>query len=88
MNQAQAIERGTRPPFDVDRMTREEAARFLGLEVSTLEADVSRRKLAIPFYRIGRLVYYRRSELEAWVEARRCGNIPRAIPIYPEKERR
>lgn len=61
------------PDFEHDRLTREQAAAYLGLAPTTLEADASRHCLGIPFYRLGvrGRVFYRRSELDAWIESRR-----------------
>ena len=61
----------TFPDFPSDRLTRQQAADYLGLKLATLEADVSTRRLSIPFYRLGGRVFYRRSDLEAWLESRR-----------------
>jgi len=60
-----------RPDFSQDSLTRQEAADWLRLKVSTLEADAVTRRLGVPFYKIGRRPLYRRSDLAAWVEARR-----------------
>ncbi len=61
--------------FEQDRVRRPEAAAYVGLSEATLEADASRRRLGIPFYRIGARVYYRRSDLNAWLASRRvCFN--------------
>lgn len=57
-----------RPPFDSDRLTRPEAAEYLGLEASTLATDVSTKKLGIPYVKVGSRVYYRRSQLNEWLE--------------------
>jgi excisionase family DNA binding protein len=56
--------------FPQDRLTRPQAAEYLGLRPSTLEADASYGRLSIPFYRLGSRIYYRRSELDAWLESR------------------
>lgn len=61
------------PPFNNDRLTRPQAADYIGLKVSTLESDACTRKLGIPFYRIGGRIAYRRSDLDAWLETRRVG---------------
>lgn len=62
---------GNRPAFDQDRLDREAAARYLGVAFSTLENDVVTQRLGVPFYRIGRKPYYRRSDLDQWIESRR-----------------
>lgn len=59
------------PDFSQDRMTRKQAAEYVGLRTSALEADVSRQRLRIPFYRIATRVFYRKSDLDAWIEQHR-----------------
>jgi excisionase family DNA binding protein len=44
-----------------------EAASILGVKAWTIRQRVSRRK--IPFYRVGRLVRFKVSEFERWVDA-------------------
>jgi excisionase family DNA binding protein len=44
-----------------------EAASILGVKAWTIRQWVSMRK--IPFYRVGRLVRFKVSELERWVDA-------------------
>lgn len=58
--------------FEHDRLTRAEAAKYLGLSVGTLEADVLHHRLDIPHYRFGSRVYYRQSDLDLWIESRRA----------------
>lgn len=59
-----------RPPFNEDRLSRIDAALYLGLEVSTLATDVTTKRLGIPYVKVGSRVYYRRSQLDAWLEVR------------------
>jgi hypothetical protein len=60
------------PSFDHDRLTPHQAAAFLGLARQSLAIDrVNRRLGGVPFYKLGRLVFYRRSDLQRWVETRR-----------------
>lgn len=54
--------------FETDRLTRSEAADFLGLKASTLAADVTTKRLKIPMYRLGRRVFYSKSQLQAYVD--------------------
>ena len=61
----------TSPSFDQDRLTREEAARYLGVSPTTLIIDARQQHLNVPFYRVGKRCYYRRSELDAWLESHR-----------------
>lgn len=48
----------------------EEAADFLGVHVDTLSVWRSTKRYDIPFYKIGRLVKYKMSDLNKWVEER------------------
>lgn len=45
-----------------------QAAAYLGCTSKTLRAWVGQRR--VPFIRVGRLVRFRRSDLDAWLEAR------------------
>ena len=63
-----------RPPFDEDRMTRSQAAAYIGLSPATLATDATRKQLGIPFYRLGNRVFYRKSDLDVWLETRRVEN--------------
>ena len=53
-------------------------SQFLGIKVSTLYAMVEEKR--VPHYRIGRLIRFRRSEIDRWLEPRReeCVDINRA----------
>ncbi len=52
-------------------LSRQEAARLLGVKVATLEVWASTRRYELPFVKVGRLVKYRLSDLQAFVEERR-----------------
>jgi excisionase family DNA binding protein len=54
-----------------DRLSADEAAEYLGLKYQTLAAWRSNKRHQIPFIKIGSLVFYRRSDLDAWLESRR-----------------
>lgn len=57
-----------------DRLLNElEAAQFCGLAPSTLATWRSTGRYALPFVKVGRLVRYRLSDLEAWIERRLQG---------------
>lgn len=69
---------GTRPQTS-DLLTTDEAGTFLRLSRPTLE----RRRLAgeVPaFVRLGRRIYYRRADLEAWLAESRCSQAQRVGP--------
>ena len=65
-------------PFPADRLTRLQAAEYLGLRPATLEADAVHGRLRIPFYRVGARTFYRRSELERWLQTRAVNALPRS----------
>ena len=55
------------------RLTRDQAADFLGLKPGTLATDATTKQLNIPFYKIGRKVFYELSELVEWEQKHRTG---------------
>lgn len=57
--------------FDQDRMTRQEAAEYLGKKKSTLDNWASTGYGDLPFYKLGGTVYYRRSDLDRWLEGQK-----------------
>jgi excisionase family DNA binding protein len=57
--------------FAIERMTRPEAAKYIGTSDEFLEQDVTSRRHGIPFIKIGRKVTYLKSDLDAWVMSRR-----------------
>ncbi len=60
--------------FGLDRLTTIDAARYLGLQPETLRATAKRRLLGLPEpYNYGKKLFWRRSELDAWVETQRRG---------------
>ena len=61
-------------PWDLDRLSRREAADFLGVAVSTLEVWACTGRYDLPYVRVGRRVFYRRSDLEAFVAQRTVTN--------------
>ncbi len=50
--------------------TSPEAAAYIGVSENTLSVWRCVGRYAIPFIKVGRLVRYRRSDLEAWLESR------------------
>ncbi len=60
------------PPFGLDRMTGAETAAYIGVELPTLHDKKKRAALGIPEpYHLGRKLFWRRSELDAWIERQR-----------------
>ena len=56
-----------------DLFTESEAAEFIGVEPQTLATWRCKKRYALPFLKIGRLVRYRKVDLEAWLETRLVG---------------
>lgn len=50
-----------------------ESAEFLGISPGTLEVWRSTQRYALPYVKVGRLVKYRKSTLDAFIEARTIG---------------
>lgn len=61
-------------PWLEDRMTRKEAAAYLGLTLGTLEIWASTGRYNLPFVKVGRRVFYRKSDLDAFIEQRTVTN--------------
>jgi hypothetical protein len=56
--------------FDADRMEAHQAAHYLGISLVGLARDRIHGNLGgIPFYRVGRRVFYRKTALDDWVAA-------------------
>jgi excisionase family DNA binding protein len=49
------------------------AAQYLGVTVSTLEVWRSTKRYPLPYVKVGRLVKYRRADLDAFLESRTVG---------------
>lgn len=54
-----------------DRVTTESAAEFLGISKGTLAIWRCTKRHQIPFYKIGKNVFYKKDDLEAFVESTR-----------------
>ena len=57
--------------FDEDRMNRQQAADYLGLTYSTLKNWACTGEGDLPYHKVGGRVYYRRSDLDKWLESRK-----------------
>lgn len=55
-----------------------EAAPLVGLALQTIRNDRINRRFGIPFYRLGKSIRYKRSDLEAWVAKRAVATEPEA----------
>ncbi len=67
-------------PLNIDQ-----AARFLGLKKGTIYNMISRK--VIPYYKVGRRVLFRRSDLEVWFKSRfiPCVSSPRGPGKKPRR---
>jgi predicted DNA-binding transcriptional regulator AlpA len=62
-------------PFGLDRLSTDDTAAYLGLQSETLRSRVKRRRLCLPEpYSYGRKMWWRRSELDGWIEQQRQGS--------------
>ena len=53
-----------------DRMTRSDAAQYLGVTEQTLAVWACVGRYDLPYTRVGRKVYYRKSDCDAWLNKR------------------
>jgi excisionase family DNA binding protein len=54
-------------------VSRKQAALYLGVATHTLEVWASAKRYALPYVRIGRLVKYRKVDLDRFIEVRLIG---------------
>ena len=60
---------GAAPPFGLDKLGTAETASYIGVKAETLRDKTKRRILGIPPpYNYGRKLFWRRSELDQWIE--------------------
>ncbi len=52
-------------------LTRQEAAEYLGVKPQTLSVWAVTGRYELPYVKVGRLVKYRREDLDAFLESRR-----------------
>jgi predicted DNA-binding transcriptional regulator AlpA len=63
---------GGRPSYGLDKLGTEEAAAYSGVKAETLRDRTKRRTLGVPQpYKYGRKLFWRRSELDQWIERQR-----------------
>ena len=60
-----------------DLLTREEAAAYLGVEAQTLAVWRTTGRYSLPSVKVGRLIRYRRSDLDAFLAARTSDRSPK-----------
>lgn len=58
---------------NTDLLSAKQAAEYLGVTVSTLEVWRCTKRYPIPFIKVGHLVKYRQSALDAFLESRTVG---------------
>lgn len=58
-------------PFSLERLTRAEAAAYLGVNSQTLANWAHTGKVAIPHHKVGRKVIYMKSDLDTYLAANR-----------------
>ena len=59
-----------------DRLTEQQAAEVLGCKASSLATWRSTKRHRIPYVKIGRLIYYRRRDLDRWIDAQVVDALP------------
>lgn len=57
--------------FCRERLHRADAAVYLGVSTQFLESDVVSNRHKIPYIKVGRKVYYLKSDLDAWIKLRK-----------------
>jgi hypothetical protein len=63
---------GGTPPFGIDKMTTVETANYIGVAPQQLRSPSAREELGLPVpYGIGKKMFWRRSELDRWIETKR-----------------
>ncbi len=55
------------------RLTRKQAANYIGVTTGTLAVWATTGRYDLPFYKIGRLVYYSRNDLDTFLANHRVG---------------
>ncbi len=56
-----------------NRLTRAQAAKYIGVKEGTLAVWATTGRYSLPFYKIGRLVYYNSDDLDAFLAGSRIG---------------
>lgn len=57
-------------PFNEDRLNNDDSAEYIGAEPHTLEVWRSTGRYDIPYVKVGSRVFYRKSDLDAFLERR------------------
>jgi excisionase family DNA binding protein len=68
----QRLTGNTTAPYGLDRMSTVDAAAYLGVMPETLRSIAKRKSLRLPEpYGYAKKLFFRRSELDAWIERQR-----------------
>lgn len=59
----------------IDRMTRKEAAEYLGVAPQTLAGWASSGMVRLPYLRIGKSTMYRKRDLDAFLDSRVASSV-------------
>jgi len=54
-------------------LSRKEASQFLGIQENTLAVWATNKRYNLPFYKVGRLVKYRLSDIEKFIQDNQKG---------------
>ncbi len=73
----------TRKTADQEFLTLAELAQRLNMKPKTLYVRVSEGDL--PYYRIGRLIRFRRDEIDRWLENQRAGGVKETVRVKTRK---
>lgn len=63
------------PQFIFSKMSPQEVSQILGVTVGTLAQWRHHGRYSLPYFKIGRLVYYNRSDVMKFIEGCRIGEI-------------
>lgn len=68
----QRLNPSQRVPFGLDRLSTVDAGAYMGIQPETLRDRVKRRRLDLPdHYAFAKKLFWRRSDLDAWLERHR-----------------
>jgi excisionase family DNA binding protein len=62
----------------LEMLSRAAAAQYLGIQPQTLASWAVTGRYSIPFFRVGKSVRYRVSDLDKWLASRRAGGVGEA----------
>jgi hypothetical protein len=78
---------GNNVPFGLDKLGTSETAAYIGVQPETLRDKVKRRHLGLPAqYAFARKLFWRRSELDAWIETQRPANESPSLKTHNDSD--